>query len=85
MGGTPYTTEQAWQAYQSVANLPEVGFASEPQGVEIAMQKYTRGAQFRKADWADAYLAAFAQLAGLRMVSFDKGFAGYSDLPHLVL
>jgi toxin-antitoxin system PIN domain toxin len=85
MGGTPYTTEQAWQAYETVTHLPEVGFASEPTGIEIAMQKYTRGAQFRQADWTDTYLAAFAQLAGLRMVSFDKGFARYSDLPQLVL
>jgi uncharacterized protein len=85
MGGTPYTTEQAWQAYQTVADLPEVGFASEPSGIEAAMQKYTAGAQFRQADWTDAYLAAFSQLAGLRMVSFDQGFARYRDLPHLVL
>lgn len=49
------------------------------------MTKYPRGTQFRQADWTDAYLAAFAQWAGLRMVSFDKGFTRYSDLPHLVL
>lgn len=85
MGGTPYTTEQAWQAYQTVTSLPEVGFASEPSGIEAVMQKYTLRAQFLQADWTDAYLAAFAQLAGLRMVSFDKGFEHYGDLPHMVL
>jgi uncharacterized protein len=85
MGGTPYTIVQAWQAYQTVIDLPEVVFATEPSGIEATMQKYTAGKQFRQADWTDAYLAAFAQLAGLRMVSFDKGFAHYSDLPLLTL
>ena len=85
MGGTPYTTAQAWQAYQTVTHLPEVFFVAEPLGVEAAMQKYTTTAQFRQVDWTDAYLAGFAQLAGLRMVSFDKGFVRYIDLPQLAL
>ena len=40
---------------------------------------------FRNADWTDTYLAAFAQLAGLRLVSFDKGFANYQGLAWLPL
>ena len=69
MGGTPYTTAQAWQAWQAVIDLPEVGIIAEPPGIEPAMHRHTIQARFRSTDWTDAYLAAFAQLAGLRMVS----------------
>jgi predicted nucleic acid-binding protein len=35
--------------------------------------------------WADAYLAAFAQTAGLELVSFDSGFRQYPGLQHTIL
>ncbi len=85
MGGTPYTTEQAWQAYQQVIDLPEVIFVAEPVGIEPAMRAHTTTARFRSTDWTDAYLASLARLAGLRMVSFDKGFAQYDNLALLSL
>ncbi len=85
MGGAPYTTLQAWQAYQTVINLPEVSFASEPPGIEAAMQKLTNPPVLGTPDWTDTYLAAFAGLACLRMVSFDKGFSQYSGLSLLML
>jgi len=85
MGGSPYSTGEAWQAYQAAAALPEVSFVAEPQGIEALMQEHSAAPTFRSADWTDAYLAAFAQLAGLRLVSFDKGFPNYQDLALLPL
>ena len=85
MGGTPYTTAQAWAAYQAVVALPEVTLVAEPAGIEALMQKLSAAPSFRSADWTDAYLAAFAQSSGLRMVSFDTGFSNYSDLRLLTL
>lgn len=85
MGGTPYSTAQSWQAYQAVIDLPEVSFVSEPAGIDGLMVKLTSQSKFKPADWTDAYLSAFAQLAGLRMVSFDIGFAQYKDLSLLAL
>lgn len=85
MGGAPYTAEQAWQAYRSLIDLPEVIFIAEPPGVEHAMRTHTTAARVRSTDWTDAYLAAFASQAGLRVVSFDKGFAQYSGLTLLSL
>ena len=85
MGGAPYTALQAWQAYQAVVALPEVSFLTEPQGIEPAMQKLTQPSRTGAPDWTDAYLAAFANLAGLRIVSFDKGFKQYSGLTLLAL
>ena len=85
MGGAPYSTEEAWQAYQATAALPEVSFLAEPQGIDALMQEHSSAPTFRNADWTDAYLAAFAQMAGLRLVSFDKGFANYQGLNLLPL
>jgi predicted nucleic acid-binding protein len=35
--------------------------------------------------WSDGYLAAFAQAADLEVVTFDKGFAQYTDLRQTIL
>jgi toxin-antitoxin system PIN domain toxin len=85
MGGSPYSPDEAWQAYQAVAALPEVSFITEPQGIEALLQEHSSAPTFRRSDWTDAYLAAFAQFAGLRLVSFDKGFANYKGLALLSL
>lgn len=85
MGGAPYTTHQAWQAYQAVMGLPEVSLIAEPLGIEVSMQKLTQPAKSGAPDWTDVYLAAFARLSGLRMVSFDKGFSQYAGLELLTL
>jgi predicted nucleic acid-binding protein len=80
MGGVPYTTAEAWQAYRKVAGIPEVGFVAETPGIESAMEPFTQSKGFSHADWTDAYLAGFARLAGLRLVSFDNGFSKYKEL-----
>jgi len=85
MGGVPYTTAEAWQAYREVTAMPEVGFLAEPLGIEDTMEQFTRSKGFAHADWTDAYLAAFAQLTGLRLVSFDTGFSKYKELGWLLL
>lgn len=85
MGGTPYTQEQAWQAYQAVIDLPEVSLMAQPPGIDTAMRKQTAQATLRNTDWTDTYLAAFAQAASLRLASFDKEFASYAGLSLLSL
>ncbi len=35
--------------------------------------------------WTDAYLAAFAKCAGLRLVTFDHGFSRFKALDLLIL
>ena len=72
-------------AYQNVIDLPEISFVSEPPSIEVTMQKLTLSPKSGIPDWTDAYLAAFASLAGLRMVSFDKGFTHYGGLDLLTL
>ena len=85
MGGTPYTVLQAWAAWQAVADLPEVAFMAEPAGIDAMFRSLTTQAKFRVSDWTDVYLAALAQIAGLRLVTFDKGFGQYEGLALLTL
>ena len=85
MGGSPYTHQQAWAAWQAVAGLPEVALLAEPAGIDAMLRSFTTQPKFRVADWTDAYLAAFARLAGLRLVTFDMGFGQYQGLALLTL
>lgn len=85
MGGTPLSAGEAWASYQAVMDLPELAFASDPPGLERLMQSLTDAPFFKPADWTDAYLAAFAQSAGMRLVSFDKGFSRFERLDCLQL
>lgn len=85
MGGAPYTVKQAWAAVQGIVDLPEVGFQAEPDGVDAQMRQFTSQPKFRPDDWTDAYLAALAKQANLRMVTFDRGFGQYAGLSLLVL
>ncbi len=85
MGGVPYTVKQAWQAVQETVDLPEVGFQAEPDGVDPVMRQFTSQLKFRSDDWTDAYLAALAKQASLRVVTFDRGFGQYAGLNLLTL
>ena len=85
MGGAPYTVKQAWQAVQGVVDLPEVGYQAEPDGIDAVMRQFTSQPKFRPEDWTDAYLAALAQRASLRVVTFDRGFGQYEGLSLLIL
>lgn len=85
MGGVPYTVKQAWAAVQGIVDLPEVGFQAEPDGVDAQMRQFTNQPKFRPVDWTDAYLAALAKQASLRVVTFDRGFGQYAGLNLLVL
>lgn len=85
MGGAPYTLAQAWSAWHAVVDLPEVALVAEPFGIDPLLQALTTLPKFRAVDWTDAYLCAFAQLAGLRLVTFDKGFKQYPDLNLMTL
>lgn len=85
MHGQPLTVPQAWQAYRTFRRLPEVLFAAEPGDCETWLERWVQGNRFTPQGWTDAYLAAYAMGAGLRLVSFDGGFEGFDglDLLHL--
>lgn len=85
MGGQPLTVRQAWQAYADFRRLPEVSLVAEPEDCEVWLGEWASGDRPAPRHWTDAYLASFAQAAGLRLVSFDRGFARFEGLELLHL
>ena len=66
--------QEAWKAYDLWLDDQRVEFLDEPSGLETAFRALTRSAQASPKEWADSYLAAFAQAARLTVVTFDRAF-----------
>ena len=65
--------------------MPEVQLLGEPDGLQSQWEKYIDIGRSSPNSWTDAYLAAFAKCADLRLVTFDKGFSGFIGLEALIL
>ena len=79
------TAERAWRLTERIRDDDRVVFVSEPPGLEpvwLTMTGYHKtGTNF----WTDTYLAAFAEVTGYRLVTFDQGFAKYKKLSVQIL
>ncbi len=73
------TQVEAWEAYDQWEKDSRVVFLEEPSNVEAAFRALSRQRHPNSKNWADAYLAAFATVAGMRFVTFDRAFQGKVD------
>jgi hypothetical protein len=73
MGDEVMTQTQAWATYDRWHQDPRVGFAEEPAEIEARFRALTRSRQPATKDWADSYLASFATVGQLTLVTFDRG------------
>jgi toxin-antitoxin system PIN domain toxin len=80
MGAQVLTPSAAWAKTLDFIHLPEVELFDEPVGIDDAWERYSTAGRRSPNLWTDAYLAAFAVRAGLRLVSFDKGFSRFEGL-----
>lgn len=66
---------EAWHTYDSFLRDERVSFhaEAEPEQIESAFRKLTSASRSLSQQWPDAYLAAFARIAGLTLVTFDRG------------
>lgn len=80
MGPARRTPAQAWQDYAQLLGQPPVGFLAEPEGLDQRFRTHTLGQQPSASLWTDAYLAAFAQEAGVSLATFDRGFRRFEGL-----
>jgi hypothetical protein len=85
MGGAVLEPAAAWEAYQHLTHGGAAEFVDEPAGLDARLKHFANGAKAARDFWTDAYLAAFARCAGLRLVSFDSGFTRYKELAFLIL
>lgn len=73
MGDELMTQPQAWAAYDRWLQDPRVTFVDEPAEIETRFRALTRRGQPATRDWADSFLAAFATVGQLTLVTFDRG------------
>jgi toxin-antitoxin system PIN domain toxin len=78
-------TDRAWQVFDTMMSDARFAFQGEPVGLEAELRRQTKGFPFSPKLWQDAYLAAFALAAGLRVVTFDGGFRKFKGLECVVL
>lgn len=78
------TQTAAWGAYHHWTSDSRVLFLDEPANLESHFRPLSTGRYAGPKTWADSYLVAFASLAGLQLITFDKGLRG-KNKPVLVL
>lgn len=80
MGDAALSLPAALAVYQQWVDTPDVALLPEPVGVDQQLQSLVgSSAQTLPSRlWTDAFLAATAQAAGLRMVTFDVDFKRFN-------
>ena len=66
------TQVQAWEAYDQWKQDDRILFLEEPPNVETDFRGLSRQLHPHPKNWADAYLAAFAAVSGMQLVTFDR-------------
>ena len=85
MGEDVCTLKQAWATYDMILNDERFEFYAEPQGLESFLRQYTNSGRISPKLWQDAYLAAFACSARVRLATFDGGFRQFDGLRLILL
>lgn len=85
MGENVCSLTQAWSIYDALQADERFDFASEHEGLEVFLREFTAGGTISPKFWQDAYLAAFARAAKMRLVTFDQGFKQFQGLKLMLL
>jgi hypothetical protein len=84
LGREALSGSQAWNFIDQLLTRPNIRFIKEPEGIEEVWRTLTPG-RVSANSWTDAYLAAFARTTGFTLVTFDRGFSRYRDIPLRIL
>lgn len=83
MGVDVLSQAEAWRIYDGWLGDDRILLLDEPPLMEASFRAFSQQKRPSPKDWADAYLAAFAAIAGLRLATFDQAFR--ARCPDLVL
>ena len=75
MGDDVLTQSQAWEAFDAFMANPGNQIIDEPRGIDPVFRRHTDRAEASTKQWADGYLAAFADTARIQLVTFDRALA----------
>jgi toxin-antitoxin system PIN domain toxin len=85
-GVPPLSNSAAWGAYQAFASDERIALrGAEPAGLEQRWIGYALRRNAPPKLWMDAYLAAFAVLAGCALVTTETAFRQFKGLHAVVL
>src|SRR5207302_1975904 len=79
MGKDTKTMSEAWGLWDKIWGDTRISFLSEPEDLEREFRSRSRLPSFSPKVWADAYLLAFASVAGLKLVTFDRALKSQAD------
>jgi toxin-antitoxin system PIN domain toxin len=85
MGADVLSSRDAWSVYQDILADERVDFAPEPFALEDQWRKLTTTHRPATHLWTDAYLAAFANCAGLRLTTLDRALASLAPQSLLLI
>lgn len=85
-GNPPLTNSEAWSVYGALVGDDRIVLKTdEPAGIEARWKAYALRDGASPKLWMDAYLGAFAQTGGYRMVTTDTAFEQFSGLDTVLL
>jgi uncharacterized protein len=73
LGTDVKSMSEAWGLWDQIWADSRIAFLPEPDGLEKELRRRSRLPSRSPKVWADAYLLAFAFVAGLKLVTFDRG------------
>ncbi|MGH9403304.1 MAG: TA system VapC family ribonuclease toxin [Terriglobia bacterium] len=81
------TQQEAWKAYDQLTSDARVAFYSETESerVEAVLRTLTATSRFSPQQWPDAYLASFAGVSDLTLVTLDKALGKLAGRECLLL
>jgi toxin-antitoxin system PIN domain toxin len=72
MGNDVRKMPEAWELWDKVCADDRVAYLSEPEAIEPEFRRRTRLSSSSPKVWGDSDLLAFATVAGLKLVTFDR-------------
>ena len=87
MGVDAMSQAAAWREYHRWFEDERVDFHREPESPEFeaVFQEFSSRGRRSPKLWGDAYLAAFAKVSGLTLVTFDRAFHAMASVNSTVL
>jgi len=84
MGTDVKKMPEAWGLWDTVCADDRIAFLSEPEAIEPGFRRYSAFRSPSPKVWSDAYLLAFAAVAGLKLVTFDRGLRARGAEVHVL-
>jgi len=84
MGTDVKKMKEAWELWDKVCADDRIEFLSEPEAIDYEFRRRSELRSPSPKVWVDAYLIAFASVAGLKLVTFDRGLRSRGAEVHVL-